>query len=198
MGELKADRLPTIDRSSVFDTPSVYGLCEEKGMLRQEKEAFVSHIREELMSSSIVVALSRQPGITVEEITKLRKDMHEAESNLKILKNTLARIAIKDSTLESIGQYLEGSTGLAYSKNPVGMAKAISEFVKTNEKLTILGGVMDGKAISPNTIKELASLPSMDELRAKIIGLLTAAASKIVRTVKEPSARVARVIAAKS
>lgn len=167
-------------------------------MLRKEKEAFVSHIREELVNSSIVVALNRNPGITVEEITKLRKDMHKAESNLKILKNTLARIAIKGSNIDPIGMYLRGSTGLAYSNNPVGMAKAISEFAKSNEKLTILGGVMDGKAITPDVIKELASLPSMDELRAKIIGLLTAAASKIVRTVKEPSARVARVIAAKS
>lgn len=167
-------------------------------MLRKEKEAFVSHIREELVNSSIVVALNRNPGITVEEITKLRKDMHKAESNLKILKNTLARIAIKGSNIDPIGMYLSGSTGLAYSNNPVGMAKAISEFAKANEKLTILGGVMDGKAITPDVIKELASLPSMDELRAKIIGLLIATASKIVRTVKEPSARVARVIAAKS
>lgn len=167
-------------------------------MLRREKESFVSHIREELMSSSIVVAVNREPGITVEEITKLRKDMCKADARLKVLKNTLARIAIKDSTLDSIGKYLEGSTGLAYSNNPVGMAKAISEFIKTNEKLKVLGGVMDGKAITPDIIKELASLPSMDELRAKITGLLTAVASKIVRTVKEPSARVARVIAAKS
>lgn len=167
-------------------------------MNRQEKESFVSHIREELANSSIVVAVNRTAGITVEEITKLRKDMHAAEANLKILKNTLARIAIKDSALESLDKYLEGPTGLAFSNNPVGMAKAISEFAKSNDKLQILGGVMDGKAISVDTIKELASLPSMDELRAKIIGLLTAAASKIVRTVKEPSARVARVIAAKS
>lgn len=167
-------------------------------MLRQEKESFVSHIRSELTNSSIVVAVTRQPGITVEEITKLRKDMHKAESNLKILKNTLARIAIKDSVLDPIGQYLEGPTGLAYSNNPVGLAKAISEFAKANEKLVILGGVMDGKAIGAEVIKELASLPSVDELRAKIIGLLTAAASKIVRTIKEPSARVARVIAAKN
>lgn len=167
-------------------------------MLRQEKESFVSHIREELTNSSIVIAVNRSSGITVEEITKLRKDMHKAEASFKILKNTLARIAIKDSTLDSIEKYLEGPTGFAYSNNPVGLAKAISEFAKANEKLTVLGGVMDGKAISVNTINELASLPSMDELRAKIIGLLTAAASKIVRTVKEPSARVARVIAAKS
>ena len=167
-------------------------------MLRQEKESFVQHIREELVNSSIVIAVGRQPGITVEEVTKLRKDMHKAEANLKILKNTLARIAIKDSHLDSIKDYLSGSTGLAYSNNPVGMAKAIAEFAKTNEKLTILGGVMDGNAISSEMIKELASLPSIDELRAKIIGLLTANATKIVRTVKEPFARVARVIAAKS
>ena len=76
-------------------------------MLRPEKEAFVSHIREELVNSSIVVAVSRAPGITVEEITNLRKDMHKAEANLKILKNTLARIAIKDSALDSIGEYRE-------------------------------------------------------------------------------------------
>ena len=167
-------------------------------MLRREKESFVTHIREELTSSSIVVAVNRNSGITVEEITQFRKDMHKAEANFKILKNTLARIAIKDSALDSIEKYLEGPTGLAYSNNPVGLAKTISEFAKANEKLTILGGVMDGKAISAETIKELASLPSMDELRAKIIGLLTAAASKIVRTVKEPPARVARIVAMKS
>ncbi|MBQ7524241.1 MAG: 50S ribosomal protein L10 [Alphaproteobacteria bacterium] len=167
-------------------------------MLRPEKEAFVSHIREELVNSSIVVAVSRAPGITVEEITNLRKDMHKAEANLKILKNTLARIAIKDSALDSIGAFLEGSTGLAYSSNPVGLAKALSKFAKDTEKLTVLGGVMDGKAIGADTVDALASLPSVDELRAKIVGLLTAAASKIVRTIKEPSARIARVIAAKS
>lgn len=167
-------------------------------MLRPEKESFVSHVREELTNSSIVIAVNRSSGITVEEITKFRENMHKAEANFKILKNTLARIAIKDSALDSLSEHLEGPTGLAYSNNPVEMAKAIAEFAKSNERFTILGGVMDGKAISKETINELATLPSMDELRAKIIGLLTAAATKIVRTVKEPSARVARVIAAKS
>ena len=167
-------------------------------MLRQEKESFVSGVREELVGSSIVIAVNRSTGITVEEITKFRKDIKKAEANFKILKNTLARIAVKDSAIQPIEKYLEGPTGLAYSNDPVGLAKAVFEFAKSNEKLSILGGVMDGQEISADVIKELASLPSMDELRAKIIGLLTAAASKIVRTVKEPSARVARVIAAKS
>ncbi|MDR3224431.1 MAG: 50S ribosomal protein L10 [Holosporales bacterium] len=166
-------------------------------MKRQEKESFVSRIRDDLVGSSIVLAVDRTSGITVEEMTKLRKDMRAIEANFKVLKNTLARIAIKGSVLDPIGKYLVGSTALAYSNNPVGLAKAISEFAKTNEKLKILGGIMDGKEISYEVIKELASLPSVDELRAKIIGLLTAAALKIVRTIKEPSARIARVIAAK-
>jgi large subunit ribosomal protein L10 len=167
-------------------------------MKRSEKEAFVSDIREELVNSSVVVAVNRSSGITVEEVTKFRKNMHEADAHFKILKNTLARIAVKDSALEPLTGYLEGPTGLAYSNNPVDLAKILSDFAKSSEKVEILGGIMDGKVISKDVIKTLASLPSMDELRAKLIGLLTAAATKIVRTVKEPSARVARVIAAKS
>ncbi len=167
-------------------------------MKRIEKESFVSHVREELVNSSVVIAVNRSFGITVEEMTKLRRGMHDAEANFKVLKNTLARIAIKDSALEELSSYLEGPTALAYSNNPVGMAKALSEFAKANDKLTILGGIMDGKYISAKVVGELAALPSVDELRAKIIGLLTAAATKVVRTVKEPSSRIARVVGAKS
>ncbi|MDR1476430.1 MAG: 50S ribosomal protein L10 [Holosporales bacterium] len=167
-------------------------------MKRSEKESFVSQMRKTLLSSSIVVAVDRTAGITVEEITKLRRNIRDADANFKVMKNTLARIAIKDSALEVISDYFSGPTGLAYSNDPVGLAKAIHDFAKSNEKLAILGGMMDGKVISKEIVKELASLPSKDELRAKIIGLLTANATKIVRTIKEPSARIARVIAAKS
>jgi large subunit ribosomal protein L10 len=167
-------------------------------MKRREKETFVSGIRDELLNSSIVIAVNRSFGITVDEITKLRRDVREAEASFKVLKNTLARIAIKDSNLEAIGEYLDGPTGLAYSNNPVGLSKAIAKFAKDNEKLTILGGIMDGKAVSKSVIEELASLPSHDELRARIVGLLTANATKIVRTIKEPSGRIARVLAARN
>jgi large subunit ribosomal protein L10 len=167
-------------------------------MRRSEKEPFVSRMRDELLGSSIVIAVDRSVGITVAEITKLRRCIRESESNFKVMKNTLARIAIKDSALENMTEYFNGPTGLAYSNNPVGLAKAISEFSKSNERLKILGGVMDGKVISKDVIAELASLPSQDELRAKIIGLLTANAAKIVRTIKEPSSRVARVLAARN
>lgn len=167
-------------------------------MKRLEKESFVTHVREDLVKASVVIAVNRSYGITVEEITKLRQDMHKTKANLKVLKNTLARIAIKDSHLEPLGDLLEGPTALAYSDDPVGMAKALADFSKNNEKLTILGGVMDGKFIDVENVKVLASLPSLGELRAKIVGLMTAAATKIARTIKEPSARVARVIAAKN
>ncbi|MDR1289383.1 MAG: 50S ribosomal protein L10 [Holosporales bacterium] len=166
-------------------------------MKRLEKESFVSQMRDELLGSSIVVAVDRTSGITVEEMTRLRRGIREAEANFKVMKNTLARIAIKDSALEVISDYFNGPTGLAYSNDPVALAKAIYDFIKSNERLSVLGGVMDGKVISKDVIKSLAALPSQDELRAKIIGLLTANASKIVRTIKEPSARVARVVAAK-
>lgn len=167
-------------------------------MKRLEKESFVTHIKDELVKASTVIAINRSYGITVGEITKLRCDMYKTNANLKVLKNTLARIAIKDSHLEPLGEFLEGPTALAYSDDPVGVAKALADFSKENGKLTILGGVMDGKFINVETVKALASLPSLDELRGKIVGLLTAAATKIVRTVKEPSARVARVVAAKN
>ncbi|MDR1365380.1 MAG: 50S ribosomal protein L10 [Holosporales bacterium] len=170
-------------------------MLRRRRMKRQEKESFVSSIRNELLGASIVIAVSRSAGITVGEITKFRKDMRAANANFKVLKNTLARMAISNSPLDSISEYLDGPTALAYSDNPVGMAKAISEFAKESEKMSVLCGVMDGNAISVDAVKSLASLPSMDELRAQLIGLLTAAATKIVRTVREPSARVARVIA---
>ncbi len=167
-------------------------------MKRLEKESFVSHIKGELNNSSTVIAVNRSFGITVDEITKLRRDMHKAKANFKVLKNTLARIAIKDSEFEPLSDYLEGPTALAYSNNPVEMAKAIVDFVKSNDKMSVLGGIMDGQFITSDQIKSLAELPSLDELRGKLVGLLTAAATKIVRTVKEPSSRIARVVAAKN
>lgn len=167
-------------------------------MKRLEKESFVSSVRSELMKSSMVIAVNRSFGITVGQITKLRKNMHGAEANIKVLKNTLARIALKDSDFECLSDFFEGPTALAYSNNPVEMAKVLCDFSKENEKFAILGGVMDGVFINTDTVKALASLPPLDEIRGKIIGLLTAAAGKIARIVKEPSARIARVIAAKS
>lgn len=138
-------------------------------MKRLEKESFVTQIKEDLVKASTVIAVNRSYGITVEEMTKLRRSMRQTKANLKVLKNTLARIAIKDSHLEPLSDLLEGPTALAYSDDPVGVAKALADFSKENEKLTILGGVMDGKFINVETVKALASLPSLDELDRKSV-----------------------------
>jgi large subunit ribosomal protein L10 len=170
----------------------------EVKMKRKEKEVFVAHVREEILASSIVVAVDRTTGITVAEMTKLRSRMRKAGAGFKVLKNTLARKAISDSVFDQIDVYLKGPTGLAYSNNPVDLAKDLQNFAKENDRLKILGGVMDGKAITSAIVKELSSLPTMDELRAKIIGLLTAAASKIIGTVNEPARRLAVLLASKN
>jgi large subunit ribosomal protein L10 len=167
-------------------------------MKRLEKESFVENLKGELRKVSTVIAINRSVGITVGEITKLRRDMHNKKASFKVLKNTLARIAIKDSHLDQLNDLLIGPTALAYSDDPVGVAKAVADFAKDNGKMTILGGVMNGKFIDCETIKALASLPSLDELRGKLVGLLVEAATKLVRTIKEPSARIARVVDARN
>ncbi len=168
-------------------------------MLRQEKETFVTNVRGELLNSEIVVVVNRGSGITVEEITKLRKDMNKSKSKFKVIKNTLARKAMEGSLLDCLNQYLSGTTGFAYSNDPVELAKAVFNFCKDNDgKMEIVAGVMDGKVVTGAQIKELATLPSLDGLRSQIVGLLSAVAGKLVRTINEPGAMIARIIAAKA
>ena len=168
-------------------------------MLRQEKETFVSNVRDDLSNSEIVIVVNRCAGITVEEITKLRKDMATSKSKFKVIKNTLARKAIEGSSFESLGQCLTGNTGFAFSNDPVEVSKAIFNFCKdTDGKMEIIAGIMDGKNITASQIKELATLPSLDGLRSQIVGLLSTVASKLVRTINEPCAMIARVIAEKA
>ena len=168
-------------------------------MLRQEKEAFVSHVKGDLLNSQIVIVVNRTPGITVEEITKLRKRMVASKSKFKVIKNTLAKKAFEGSVMEGLNQYLSGNTGLAYSDDPIEAAKAVFEFCKENEnKMEIVSGFMDGSVISGAQIKELATLPSLEGIRAQILGLLSAVAGKLVRTINEPASQLARVFAARA
>lgn len=168
-------------------------------MLRQEKEAFVTDIREDLLNSGIVIVVNRGSGITVEEVTKLRKDLNKSKSKFKIIKNTLARKAMEKSDLDCLSQYLSGMTGFAYSNDPVEASKAVFTFCKDSEgKMEILAGFVDGKCVTSSEIKELATLPSLDGLRSQIVGLLSAVAGKLVRTINEPGAMIARIIAKKA
>ena len=117
---------------------------------------------------------------------------------MKVAKNKLAKIALKDTDVAGISDLLTGPTILAYSKDPIAAAKAAVAYAKGNDKLVILGGAMGATVLDANAVKALAELPSLDELRAKLIGLLNAPATKIARTVKEPGAKLARVIQAKA
>ena len=117
---------------------------------------------------------------------------------MKVAKNKLAKLALKDTDVAGISDLLTGPTILAFSKDPIAAAKAAVTYAKANDKLVILGGAMGKTVLDANGVKALAELPSLDELRAKLIGLLNAPATKIARTVKEPGAKLARVIQAKA
>ncbi len=165
-------------------------------MDRSQKKELVSSMREALQEAKVVV-VTKQLGLSVAESTDLRRQMRESQAQYKVLKNTLAQIAVKDTPLEGISHLFQGPMAIAYSQDPIGAAKAAAKFADKNDKLVIVGGYMDGQVLSSAAVKALATLPSLDELRSKLIAMITAPATKLAILSKEPAARVARVIAAK-
>ncbi len=166
-------------------------------MDRSQKKELVSSMREALQEAKLVV-VTQQHGLTVEQATDLRRRMRDSQAQFKVLKNTLAQIAVKETPLEGISHLFKGPTALAFSQDPIGAAKAAVKFAEANEKLIVLGGYMDGQVLSPSSIKALATLPSLDELRSKLVAVISAPATKVAVLLKEPAAKVARVLAAKS
>ncbi|MBP9828746.1 MAG: 50S ribosomal protein L10 [Proteobacteria bacterium] len=166
-------------------------------MDRMQKEALVASIRSKLESSSLVV-VARQSGLTVEEVTGLRRNMRAANAEFKVLKNTLAQIAVKGTKLEGLTEMLVGPTTLAYSVDSIAAAKALVEFANKNDKIEVVGACLDGKVLKKAEVKALATLPSLDELRGKLIAIISAPATKLATLLQEPAARVARVISAKN
>ncbi len=143
-----------------------------------------------------VVVITRNLGMTVAQTTALRVKMREAGASFKVSKNSLARLAIADTDYAGIGDMLTGPVALATSVDPVAAAKIAVEFAKTNDKLEIVGGSMGTQMLDANGIKALASMPSLDELRATIVGLVQAPATKIARVVTAPAGKLARVFGA--
>lgn len=166
-------------------------------MNRDSKTQLVLDIRESLDKASLIV-VAQQVGMTVDQSTKLRREMKEQGAEFKVLKNTLARIAVKDTRFESVSSLLSGPTALAYSEDPIAAAKVIAKFAGSNEQLKIVGGYLNGQVLNEASIKALATLPSLDELRAKIIGVISAPATKLATLLQEPASRMARVLAAKA
>jgi large subunit ribosomal protein L10 len=161
-------------------------------MDRNEKSEVVSALHASLKQVGVVV-VTRNLGLSVAQSTDLRQKMRDAGAAYKVTKNRLAKIAIQDTDYAGIDELLTGPVGLATSGDPVAAAKVAVDFAKTNDKLEIVGGAMGTQVLDAEGIKALASLPSLDELRAKLVGLIQAPAQKLVGITQAPAAQLARV-----
>src|ERR1700741_5150511 len=164
-------------------------------MDRSQKADLVAELKNVFTETSVVV-VTRNLGLSVAQSTDLRLKMRDAGAQFKVAKNRLAKIALEGTQYGSIGDMLTGPTALATSIDPVAAAKVAVEFAKSNDRLEIVGGAMGATLLDLNGIKALAALPSLDQLRAKIGGLIQAPATKIARTVAEPGGQLARIFAA--
>jgi large subunit ribosomal protein L10 len=143
-----------------------------------------------------VVVVTRNLGLTVAQSTVLRGKIRDAGASYKVAKNSLAKLAINDTDYAGLDELLTGPTALATSVDPVAAAKAVVEFAKTNDKLEIVGGSMGALVLNADGIKALAALPSLDELRGRLVGLVQAPATKLAQLATAPAAKLARVFGA--
>ena len=143
-----------------------------------------------------VVVVTRNLGMSVAQSTALRGKIREAGATYKVAKNRLAKLAIKDTDYVGLDEFFTGPTAIASSVDPVAAAKAVVDFAKTNDKIEIVGGSMGTQVLTPEGVKALASMPSLDELRAKLVGLVQAPATKIAQLSTAPAAKLARVFGA--
>jgi len=166
-------------------------------MDRSQKADLVAELKNVFADTGVVV-VTRNNGLTVAQSSELRTKMRDAGAQFKVAKNRLALIALEGSKYSPIGDLLTGPTALATSSDPVAAAKVAVEFAKTNDKFEIIGAAMGETVLDVNGIKALAELPSLDELRGKLVGLIQAPATKIARIAKEPGGMLARVMSAKA
>jgi large subunit ribosomal protein L10 len=162
---------------------------------RAAKKELVATLNGVLKNTGVVV-VAHNSGLTVAQSQNLRKQMKEKGAAVRVAKNRLAKIALEGTDVASIASLLKGPTMIAYSSDPVAAPKVANDFARTHDKFVILGGAMGKTALDAQGVKALAVLPSLDELRATLVGLIQAPASKIARVVNAPAAKVARVFAA--
>ncbi len=164
-------------------------------MDRDQKSAAVAELNRTFTESGVVV-VTRNLGLSVTQATALRVKMRDAGASYKVAKNRLARIAAEGTSYTALSDLLTGPTALSSSKDPVAAAKAVVEFAKTTDKIEIVGGAMGNTVLDVNGVKALAELPSLDELRAKLVGLIQAPAQKLASITQAPAAQLARVFSA--
>ncbi len=149
-----------------------------------------------VFTNAASVVVTHYSGLTVAEINDLRNQMRQVGANFKVTKNRLVRLALADTPYASLTEMFSGPTAIAYSQDVVAAAKIAVKFAKTNEKLVVIGGAMGEIVLDVNGVQELASLPSLDELRGKIVGLLQAPATKVAGVLQAPAGQLARVLGA--
>ena len=152
-------------------------------MNREEKTQLLAELNE-LFNNAETIVVSHYKGLTVEEVSELRDNIRKVGAGFRVTKNRITRLALKGTKFEALADLFVGPTAIAFANDPISACKACVEFAKTNEKLLVIGGGMGTGVLSVDDIKRLASIPSMDELRAKIIGLLQAPGSQLARVTK--------------
>jgi large subunit ribosomal protein L10 len=164
----------------------------------QEKTESVATLRERLQPVRTAV-ITEYRGLTVQQLSDLRKQLKAAQSEYKVVKNRLARLAVKELALDSLATHFKGPTGLVFTaKDPVPMAKALQTFVRTNPALTIKVGLVEGKVVAPAELKALADLPSKEALRSQLVGALQGPLSQLVSLLAAPQRELVRILEARS
>ncbi|QFT31706.1 50S ribosomal protein L10 [Roseibium porphyridii] len=161
-------------------------------MERAEKHEFVTSLNDELADTGVVV-VAHYAGLSVAQMTALRASVREAGGSVKVAKNRLVKLALKGTDLEHISDLFQGPTVLVYSEDPVAAPKAAVDFAKANDQFAILGGALGTTNLNPDGVKSLATMPSLDELRAKLVGMIQTPASRIAQVVNAPAGQLARV-----
>ena len=167
----------------------------EKAVNRSEKAEAIVELNQIFKDANLMV-VTRQTGLTVQEVTDLRRKVRAAGASYKVAKNRLTLRALEGTRFTALGSLFKGPTAIAYSEDPVAAAKVIAAFAKNNEKLTIVGGALGENTLDVAGIQALATLPSLDALRATIIGLLQAPATKVAVVLAAPAGQLARVFGA--
>ncbi|MDX1580962.1 MAG: 50S ribosomal protein L10 [Alphaproteobacteria bacterium] len=164
-------------------------------MDRAQKKELVSELHE-VFDSTEAVVVTHYIGLSVAEISDLRQQMREAGARFRVTKNRLTKLALEGTKCDPISHLFTGPTGIAYADDPVAPAKVAVEFAKKNEKLKILGGMMGEQELDYDGVKALADLPSLDELRAKIVGMINTPATRVAGVMQAPAGQLARVFGA--
>ena len=166
-------------------------------MNKENKKIYIEEMKKNFSSNNSVM-IAQYQGLNVKELDKLRKDLREKGVIFKITKNRITKLALKDSPVKDLEKYFKGPTAAALSSDPITTAKILTKFAKTNGKLKIIAGFMDGKVLDEKEVAIIATLPSLEEARAKIVGILASPAQKIVSILLAPGSKIANLTRAKS